>query len=102
MQRAGVCLRNLLIGYKVATIFTNTLADRIVTGHPKDEVEAFAESLGYRDNLFVAGEIFHFFAIEVEQKVATEINETLPFQKAGLNVVLTDDATPYKHYQCHL
>ena len=76
--------------------FTNTLVDRIVTGHPKDEVEAFAESLGYRDNLLVTGEIFHFFAIEAEQKVAIEINETLPFRKAGLNVVLTDDATPYK------
>jgi len=76
--------------------FTNTLVDRIVTGYPKDEAEEFAQILGYRDELLVTGEIFHFFAIEASEYAAKEINETLPFQKAGLNVVLTDDATPYK------
>jgi len=76
--------------------FTNTLVDRIVTGYPKDEIEEFAETLGYHDELLVTGEIFHFFAIEANEAAAKEINETLPFQKAGLNVVLTNDATPYK------
>jgi len=76
--------------------FTNTLVDRIVTGYPKDEVVLFGKSLGYRDDLLVTGEIFHFFAIEAGEEATREINETLPFQKAGLNVVLTKDATPYK------
>jgi tagaturonate reductase len=76
--------------------FTNTLVDRIVTGYPKDEIEKFENELGYRDNLLVTGELFHFFAIEAESEVAKEINETLPFNKAGLHVVLTSDATPYK------
>jgi len=76
--------------------FTNTLVDRIVTGYPKDEIVDFTKTLGYDDDLLVTGEIFHFFAIEAEDKVAAEINKTLPFAKAGLDVVLTNDATPYK------
>ena len=76
--------------------FTNTLVDRIVTGYPRDEADEFAESLGYQDNLLVTGEIFHFFAIEAGAEASKEIDETLPFRKAGLDVVLTDDATPYK------
>jgi len=76
--------------------FTNTLVDRIVTGYPKDEVDAFAERLGYQDDLLVAGEIFHFFAIEAGAEATKEINETFPFREAGLDVVLTNDVTPYK------
>lgn len=76
--------------------FTNTLVDRIVTGYPKDEVDTFAQNLGYEDKLLVTGEIFHFFAIEASEAAAKEMNETLPFKKAGQSVVLTSDATPYK------
>ena len=76
--------------------FTNTLVDRIVTGYPKDEIADFTKTLGYDDDLLVTGEIFHFFAIEAKNNVAKEINKTLPFAKAGLDVVLTNDATPYK------
>ncbi|MCL2197494.1 MAG: tagaturonate reductase [Defluviitaleaceae bacterium] len=76
--------------------FTNTLVDRIVTGYPKDEAAEFEKALGYRDDFLVTGEIFHFFVIEAGKEAAEEINRTLPFAKAGLNVVLTDDVTPYK------
>jgi tagaturonate reductase len=76
--------------------FTNTLVDRIVTGYPKDEAEEFAAKLGYQDDLIVAGEIFHFFAIEAGKHAASQIAKDLPFDKANLNVVLTDDVTPYK------
>ena len=79
-----------------ANHFTNTLVDRIVTGYPKDEAAAFAETLGYRDDLLVTGEIFHFFAIEAGKEATAEIEEALPFHKANQNVVLTQDATPYK------
>ena len=75
--------------------FTNTLVDRIVTGYPKDEIESM--ELGYEDNLVVAGEVYHFFAIEVPNDYALrELHEKLPFHKAGLNIVLTNDVTPYK------
>ena len=76
--------------------FTNTLVDRIVTGYPKDEVEKLSEELGYRDELLVTGEIFHFFAFEADEKAKKEIEESFSFHKAGLDVVLTDDVTPYK------
>jgi len=72
--------------------FTNTLVDRIVTGYPRDEVQQLQKELGYVDNLLNTAEIFHFFVIEAPKKIAAEI----PFEKAGLNVVWTDDATPYK------
>jgi len=75
--------------------FTNTLVDRIVTGYPKDEIESM--ELGYEDSLVVAGEVYHFFAIEVPNDYALrELHDKLPFHKAGLNVVLTNDVTPYK------
>ena len=76
--------------------FTNTLVDRIVTGYPKDEAATLETELGYRDNLIVTGEIFHFFAIEARKEWMQILEETLPFPKAGLNVVFTEDVTPYK------
>ena len=76
--------------------FTNTLVDRIVTGYPKDEIESITNTLGYKDDLVVTGEIFHFFAIEATKEATKEINAVLPFSKAGQQVVLTEDATPYK------
>ena len=79
-----------------ANHFTNTLVDRIVTGYPKDEIHALQQDLGYEDNLMVAAEIFHFFAIEAPESVLKTISKELPFDKAGLNVVWTADATPYK------
>lgn len=75
-----------------ANYFTNTLVDKIVTGYPKDEINEFKEELGYIDNLIDTTEVFHFFAIEGDKKLSEEI----PFGKIGLNVVWTDDATPYK------
>lgn len=75
-----------------ANVFTNTLVDRIVTGYPRDEVETITTTLGYRDDLLDTGELFHAWVIEGPQSVAEE----LPFRQAGLNVVWTDDVTPYR------
>lgn len=75
-----------------ANYFTNTLVDKIVTGYPIDEAEALTEELGYKDNLLNTAEIFHFFVIEGPK----ELSEELPFHKIGLNVVWTNDTTPYK------
>jgi len=81
---------------KESNYFANTLVDRIVTGYPKDEIEALEAELGYKDDMLVTGEIFHFFAIEAPAAALQEIEKDMPFQKAGLNVVLTNDATDYK------
>ena len=81
---------------ETANEFTNTLVDRIVTGYPKDEAVTLEAELGYRDNLIVTGEIFHFFAIEARKEWTQILEETLPFPKAGLNVVFAEDVTPYK------
>ena len=50
------------------------------------------EELGYEDNLIVAAEIFHLWVIEGPAHLAEE----LPFHKAGLNVIWTNDMTPYR------
>ncbi|ONI38463.1 altronate oxidoreductase [Candidatus Epulonipiscium fishelsonii] len=73
-------------------IFCSTLVDRIVTGYPKNEVEEINKENGYIDNLVDTGEIFGFWAIEGP----SSLKEELPFEKAGLPVIIIDDQTPYK------
>ncbi|MBR9919380.1 MAG: tagaturonate reductase [Bacteroidetes bacterium] len=72
--------------------FCNTLVDRIVPGYPKDRIHAIWEELGYKDNLVVEGEQFHLWVIEAPESVQKEF----PADEAGLNVVFTDDQTPYR------
>jgi tagaturonate reductase len=77
---------------KGANYFLNTLVDRIVPGYPRAEAETLRSELGYDDKLIVAAEYFHLWVIEGPKHLADE----LPFTKAGLNVVWTDDLTPYR------
>lgn len=70
--------------------FCNTLVDRIVTGFPRDEAEALWKEIGYQDNLLDTAEIFHLFVIGGHHE------DELPFNKAGFNIVWTDDVKPYK------
>lgn len=72
--------------------FTNTLVDRIVTGYPRDNANEMCESFGYIDNVIDTAEIFHLWVIEGKK----ELSEEIPFHKIGLNVLWTDDVTPYK------
>lgn len=72
--------------------FMNTLVDRIVPGYPRDEIEKITEEQGYKDNVVDTGEIFHFWVIEGDKKYSEEI----PFHKAGLNVLWTDNMEPYR------
>ena len=74
-----------------ACVFCNTLVDRIVTGKPADTT-AIDARLGYKDELLNAAEPYHSFVIEAPAWLADE----LPLHKAGLNVVWTDDAQPYR------
>ena len=70
--------------------FCSTLVDRIVTGYPRDEAEELNKQLGYTDNLIDTAEIFHLWVIGGHHE------DELPFNKAGYNIVWTDDVKPYK------
>ncbi len=70
--------------------FCNTLVDRICTGYPKDEAEALCAELGVQDKLLNTAEIFHLWVIE------GNFEDEFPLKKAGINVIWTDDVTPYK------
>lgn len=72
--------------------FCSTLVDRIVTGYPTDEIEPLQTELGYRDDFLVAGERYHYWAIEAPPSVALE----LPLQRAGLNVQWVTDLAPIR------
>ncbi len=69
-------------------IFYNTLVDRIVTGYPKDE----DMGLPYEDNMVNTSEIFHLWVIEGDKKIVDEF----PFDKANLNVIVTDNLEMYR------
>ena len=73
-------------------VFANTLVDRVVTGYPREEASEILAGLGYEDALLNTGELFHLWVIEAPQELA----ERLPFTKAGLDVVWTDNMAPYR------
>lgn len=75
-----------------ANHYTNTLVDRIVPGYPRDAAAEICEEIGYKDNNIVKGEIFHLWVLQKEPF----IQEKLPADKSGLNVIFADDITPYK------
>ena len=69
--------------------FCNTLVDRIVTGYNREE----AEKAGMADDkLFDTSELFHLWVIEGGGHYEKE----LPFAKAGLHVIWTDDMSFYR------
>jgi len=70
--------------------FCSTLVDRIVTGFPRDEHAALCERIGEQDNMMDTAEIFHLWVIQGQHE------DELPLQKAGYNVVWTDNVDPYK------
>ncbi|WP_026652272.1 tagaturonate reductase [Butyrivibrio proteoclasticus] len=76
-------------------IFCSTLVDRIVPGRIRDakEVEKLEEENGYHDELIDVGEIFGVWIIEGPK----ELEDRLPFKKAGVNVHVVPDVMPYKH-----
>lgn len=77
-----------------ACIFCDTLVDRIVPGFPSADIDEIKERIGYDDNLVVAGELFHVWAIGSDryEVVRTE----LPLDSAGLNVLFLPDIRPFR------
>ena len=77
---------------KDACNFCSTLVDRIVTGYPRGHEEEIWQELGYEDRLVVTAEPFALWVIESKK----DLSEELPFVKAGLPVIYTDNQKPYK------
>ena len=73
---------------KEKNVFCNTLVDRIVTGYPRDE----KIDLGYEDNMLNTSELFHLWVIEGPKEILGEI----PFDKTGLNIIVTDSLEMYR------
>ncbi len=75
-------------------LFCSTLVDRIVPGRIRDmeEVARLDAENGYTDPLTDVGECFGVWVIEGPE----ELEAKLPFKKAGVNVLVVPDVTPYK------
>ena len=75
-------------------LFCSTLVDRIVPGRIRDpqEVAALEKANGYEDLLLDVGEVFGVWYIEGPEW----LEDKLPFKKAGVNVHVVPDVTPYK------
>lgn len=69
-------------------IFCNTLVDRINTGYPKDE----KIDVGFDDRMLNTSEYFHLWVISGYDGLFSE----LPFDKCGLNVIVTNDLERYR------
>ena len=82
--------KDFITWIKSENTFCNTLVDQIVTGYPKDEAEHIFDEIGYRDNLLDTAELYHLWVIE------GDFENKLPLQKAGFNVIWTDNVAPYK------
>lgn len=64
-------------------VFCNTLVDRINTGYTDDR----SLCPEYEDKMLNTSEYFHLWVIETD----ADIEQELPFTKAGLNVIITKD-----------
>jgi len=75
-----------------ANTFCSTLVDRIVTGHPRDELPALEKKVGYHDQFMVTAEYFYLFVIQGPQSLA----DALKLDGNNLNIKIVDDIKPYK------
>lgn len=82
-----------------AVPFCNTLVDRIVPGAPADDdAAALQASLGYRDGLLTACELYRLFVIEGDDALRARLG----FADADPGVVVTADARPYRERKVRL
>lgn len=81
-----------------SNFFANTLVDRIVTGYPKEEIDALQNQLGYQDDLLVTSEPFNLWVIEAPAVWAS----VFPMDQTEANVLFTDDISAYKKQKVRL
>lgn len=72
--------------------FCSTLVDRIVTGHPREELPLLEEKVGYHDQFMVTAEHFYLFVIQGPKALA----DALKLEGQNLNIKIVDDIKPYK------
>ena len=73
-----------------------TLVDRIVPGFPRADIDRIQERIGFADGMVVQGEVFHLWVIETAPNLPIEqLESEFPAAKAGLNVIVTHDESPY-------
>ena len=77
-----------------ACIFCDTLVDRIVSGFPKDNIDAIQAEIGCDDNAVVVGEPYSLWVIG--GKDSEKVKAELPLHLAGLNVKFVPDVAPYR------
>ena len=81
-------------------VFCSTLVDRIVPGRIRDpqEVARLDAANGYEDPLTDVGEVFGVWVIECPDgpEGVARLEARLPFKRAGVNVMVVPDVTPYK------
>jgi len=81
---------------KSACYFCTTLVDRIVPGYPQKDVEALQARLSYPDPLLVQAEPYHLWVIQTTPHLPVSVLEReFPAARAGLNVIITTDESPY-------
>lgn len=81
-----------------ANHFCSTLVDRIVSGYPKGRAEQIQTTLGFTDELLVAGEYYHSWVIQGPASIQKE----LPFAKTNLNVEFVDDLVSYREMKVRI
>lgn len=77
----------------IANIFCNTLVDRIVPGYPSSTEKEKLNLLGYEDKLMIEAERYYVWVIETKSDI---VKKALPTGEAKLNVIFTQDLTPYR------
>jgi tagaturonate reductase len=81
-----------------ATIWLDSLVDRIVTGFTETEKAAVFATEGFDDDLVVVAEPYHFLALRGPES----LESALPLRASGLNVRWADDISPYRELKVRL
>ncbi|MFD1888473.1 tagaturonate reductase [Paenibacillus wenxiniae] len=80
-------------------LFLNNLVDRIVTGMPQQEEYArLTGKWGYEDHFLTSAEPYYIWVIEGDPA----LDQRLPLQQTGLNVIWTHDLQPYRQRKVHI
>jgi tagaturonate reductase len=82
---------------QTACSFVDTLVDRIVTGFPKDEIEALWKEIGYEDNLLDKAEPFSLWAVG-----DPSLADRLPLKSDRFDIAFTDDIKAYKEQKVRI
>ena len=82
--------------------FVSTLVDRIVPGFPRDDANRIWNELGYRDDNMVKAEPFALWVVGGSKEAQRKVNELLPAKSLGIDLVTTDDVTPYRERKVFL